>query len=206
MWKKTEGNDYYLVNENGDVLSLSRTIIRKDGSKLFIKQRILRQNTNKNGYRNVHLCYNGKVKTVLVHRLVAQAFIPNPENKPCVDHINGIRHDNRLCNLHWVTPKENCNMPLHLSKLQGENNPFYGKKQSEKCRKAVAESNHRRSGWNNSTSRPVINLDTKEIFPNARCASESLGLSDKAVRRAIERGSKCGGFRWGFYDNKEDLQ
>ena len=62
-----------------------------------------------NGYHQVGL--SGSRKTAFVHRLVAEAFLPNPENKPCVDHINGNRADNRIENLRWVTHKENCNNP-----------------------------------------------------------------------------------------------
>ena len=59
------------------------------------------------GYKRIQLSINGKKKKFLVHRLLALHFIPNPENKPCIDHINGIRNDNRLENLRWVTYKEN---------------------------------------------------------------------------------------------------
>ncbi len=66
------------------------------------------------GYLRVHLSngsHNGKpnAKFFCIHRLLAIAFIPNPENKPCIDHINRDRYDNRICNLRWVTVKENNN-------------------------------------------------------------------------------------------------
>lgn len=60
------------------------------------------------GYEIVDLYKNGKRKTVRVHRLVAEAFIPNNDNKPEVNHIDGNKHNNNVDNLEWVTKKENC--------------------------------------------------------------------------------------------------
>lgn len=61
------------------------------------------------GYMAIGLHKNGKEKKFKHHRLLALAFIPNPENKPCVDHINGVRDDNNLDNLRWLTQRENLN-------------------------------------------------------------------------------------------------
>lgn len=62
---------------------------------------------SRGGYVRVKLNYGDRSKKVMVHRLVAMAFIPNPDNKSQVDHINCNRSDNRVENLQWVTPKEN---------------------------------------------------------------------------------------------------
>ena len=70
--------------------------------------RILRPAYDRSGYLRVVLCIQKYRKMLFVHRLVAQAFISNNENKPTIDHINKIRSDNRVINLRWATMGENC--------------------------------------------------------------------------------------------------
>lgn len=67
---------------------------------------------SKGGYVRVKLNYGDRSKKYMVHRLVAMAFIPNPDNKPVVDHINRNRADNRVENLQWVTTQENCQLAV----------------------------------------------------------------------------------------------
>lgn len=94
-WRKVEDYPDYEVSNLGDVRNTCKGKIRKI-SKSF------------HGYRIIHI----KPKTILVHRLVAKAFIPNPENKPHVNHKNSDRFDSRVENLEWCTHKENMNHAL----------------------------------------------------------------------------------------------
>ena len=85
-----------------------------DDGKLYSTRshKFLKPDKDRYGYIYYVISINGERKTLKAHRLVAGAFIPNPENKPTVNHKNGIRDDNRVCNLEWATEKEQANDPL----------------------------------------------------------------------------------------------
>lgn len=127
IWKDIEGYEgMYQVSNKGRVKSIKRTV-KVEGHPQYdhttIPGKILSPQTNTNGYYHVCLFKNNKRKYKRISRLVAEHFIPNPENKPEVNHINGIKTDNYADNLEWVTCRENIN---HAHK-NGLTNPAKGK-------------------------------------------------------------------------------
>ena len=107
MFKSISGyENLYEVGENGDVKSLPHTKINNKGYLCKTKVRILKPQ-KRNNYLFVRLCKQGQKKMFSIHRLVAEAFIPNPQNKPYVNHIDGNRFNNCVDNLEWVTSNEN---------------------------------------------------------------------------------------------------
>ena len=111
--KIIKGFEGYSIDENGNIYT-NKT------------NRNLKQSINKSGYNVVGLYKNKTNKTVYVHRIVAENYLPNPENKPQVNHINGIKTDNRLQNLEWATCSENTKHSFKIglsnhSKLNLEN-------------------------------------------------------------------------------------
>lgn len=105
IWKVIKGFENYQISNFGNIKSIDR-FVKNNNKDLFLKG-VIRKQTLRNGYYRVSLSVNGKITTKTVHRLVAQEFIPNTKNKPCVNHINGIKTDNSLANLEWCTYSEN---------------------------------------------------------------------------------------------------
>ena len=108
IWKDVKGYEgAYQVSSFGRVRSLDRKVPSKYGRFRKVKGMILKLRTDKDGYYKVNLKKNQKGKSSRVHRLVAEAFINNPENKPQVNHINGVKSNNNILNLEWATLSEN---------------------------------------------------------------------------------------------------
>ena len=182
IWKEIVENPNYLVSNKGNVKSL-------------ITNKILKPKKDK-GYLRVHLRVPNN-KHFSVHRLVAQAFIPNPENKPCIDHINTDRTDNRVENLRWVTHKENCNNPITIENMREANtgikNPMFGK-----C------------GILHYKSKPIIQLslygELVKKWDNACLVKKELGYNQGCISsRCRGEGKTYKGFVWGFEDDYERI-
>ena len=101
IWKDIEGYEGYQVSNLGRVKSTKKKFGRYE-MITYLKPKVIWT-----GYLRIGLVKEKKCKQFYVHRLVAQAFIPNPENKPIINHINGDRTDNRVENIEWCTHQEN---------------------------------------------------------------------------------------------------
>jgi predicted XRE-type DNA-binding protein len=109
IWKKIEGFENYEVSNYGRLkVNLKFRKYRNYQSKF------LNPSKDKDGYFRTALTKDNKKFMKTIHRLVAESFIKNTENKPCVNHINGVKTDNRIENLEWCTIKEN---NIHAIKL-----------------------------------------------------------------------------------------
>ena len=138
-------------------------------------RRFLRPGVSSTGYLSVALCLDGVARTYSVHVLVATAFIPNPEGKRTVNHINGARRDPRVGNLEWATHGEN---HRHAYWQLGRLAPIMTGAADPASKAVVSSAGHR--------------------FPCAREAARVLGCSPSAIGRSIRRGTRCLGLLWGF--------
>ena len=146
--------------------------------------RILKGNEDKNtGYMHVRLFKNGKGRTYLVHRLVISAFKANANNRPCVNHLNENKKDNRLNNLSWCTHEENNNYGTHNKRMVStkKSNGDY-KKLSDKY------------------SIPVYCITNNTVYKSAHEAARQLKLHRNLIAMCLKGKRKStGGYQFEYY-------
>jgi len=172
MWKDIKGFENYEVSTEGQVRNKTTG-------------RILKPYDNGRGYLEVSLSVNGKRAAKTVHRLVAKSFIPNPENKPEVNHIDEDKTNNGVKNLEWMTSKENANYGTRTDRMK--NNPEWCKSLQRLIE---------------SKSKPIYVLypeGTDEYYPSATIAARELGLHQGNMSSVLKgRRKTTGGLKFEY--------
>lgn len=164
IWKRIEGYPDYEVSNMGDVASYK-----------YKKRKFIKSHCSKKGYMSTSLTFES-VKTNYIHRLVAIAFIPNPNNYPQVNHKNGIKTDNRVENLEWCNSSQN---HIHAFKL--------GLKSISKLNRTITSDRH---------SVKIIDTVTGVVFDSIRIASKNAGVSESHLAQMLR----------GVYKNKTNFK
>ena len=184
-WKNIKGYEgLYQVSDCGRIKSLERDVYYPNGTIHHLKEKILAPFLDKDGYQIVSLHKNRKMKTMKVHRLVAMAFLPNPENKSQINHKNEIKANNVVDNLEWCEASYNIN---------------YGTRTA----RAVQNRRSYKLG-NNPSAKPVFCVELNKKFDCAKSAQEELGIDRMSIGKVCRGKRKtAGGFHWRYADEND---
>lgn len=181
IWKDVDGYEgLYQVSNFGRIKSLEFLKGAKNGSFQKSPSKILKQTTNQKGYNVVVLYKNKKGKMFQVHRLVALAFIPNPENLPVINHKDENPQNCSVDNLEWCTQKYNCQ---YSNNKHDERHKHYEHKGSCKPKKAIIQ----------------YDLDDNYIaeYQSIREASKKSGINISSIFRCYTgKRKEAGGYKW----------
>ena len=191
MWLPAKDWEGYIeISNMGRIRSIDRIVNMSNGGKRMCKGQPLNPHYDKDGYLRVSLKYENRTKHKQVHRLVAETFIPNPDNKPEVDHINGKRDDNRVENLRWCTNYENIMFPLAHENRRQATIQSYNKK--PELRKLRAETLGR------SGLKPIEVFYKGESIGKFKCQTDfarEYGLTQSLVSDMYRKGIERKGYR-----------
>ena len=217
IWKDIVGwEGLYEVSNLGNIRSADRVIAGPNPCGRRIKGR-LRKTLIARGYVSINLLdkKTGRSTRNSVHRFMAEAFIPNPENKPEVNHKNGIKHDNRLENLEWVTRSENS---LHAWETGLVKKRFRTEEQKQKMKIASKDRHKNLLGWKNKNKDKMKEMALAASLSQVKKVNQlskdgtfikqwgSLTEASKGTNSPLSTISKCakgkletsGGFRWQY--------
>lgn len=187
-WKDVVGYEgYYSVSNYGRVWS-------------HYSEKLLKPIMTKAGYVRAHLSLNGEVKARPVHRLVAEAFIPNPDGKPTVNHINEIKTDNYVGNLEWATTKEQNVHGTRIARAVAHTDYAL---RSEKIDYGAIAAKHNYHEININQRKPVLQIDKNgaviACYEGLSVAARSLGISVSHICCCLKgRRNYCGGYQWRY--------
>lgn len=188
IWKDIEGfEEAYQVSSLGNIRSKNRVIVDKLNRRRYEKSQPIKLMKDRDGYVTFNAKYGGKNKQLKVHREVAKCFVDNPNNYPCIDHIDGVRSNNLYTNLRWCTAKQNAN--FELAKENKRRATLMSYIENDELRKIRAEALRK-----TKSKKVEVFFDGVSIgmFDSHREASKALKISESSITSCIRGRMKSG--------------